>query len=109
MAILNYIFAAVPLLLPGWYLFDLMDDPVITAQRWLDWSSSSAAATSSFKDSASSAPPASFQLLAYVGMSIFGFFLTNQLVPHIKEYTLRKGICGKDLGKRGTPLAEKPV
>jgi hypothetical protein len=26
-----------------------------------------------------------------------------------QEFTLRKGIFGKDLGKRGTPLAEKPV
>jgi UDP-N-acetylglucosamine--dolichyl-phosphate N-acetylglucosaminephosphotransferase len=37
----------------------------------------------------------------------------NSLVPcsklQLQEYTLRKGICGKDLGKRGTTLAEKPV
>ena len=26
-----------------------------------------------------------------------------------QEYTLRKGICGKDLGKRGTALADVPM
>ena len=42
-------------------------------------------------------------------MAVCGFFLTNQLIPNIAQYTLRKGISGKDLGKRGTPLAEKQV
>ena len=35
--------------------------------------------------------------------------MTNKLVPNIKQYTLRKGICGKDLGKRGTSIADKDV
>jgi len=47
--------------------------------------------------------------MAYLAMGIFGFVLTNRLVPNIKHYTQRKGICGKDLGKRGTALADKPV
>ena len=47
----------------------------------------------------------SSQLLAHVTVAIFGFVVTNQLIPHIKQYTLRKGISGKDLGKRGTATA----
>jgi len=42
-------------------------------------------------------------------MGIFGFVLTDRFIPNLKEYTLRKGICGKDLGKRGTSLADKPI
>jgi len=37
-----------------------------------------------------------------VKLSVVAFLLTNNLVPKIKEYTLRKGIFGKDLGKRGS-------
>lgn len=46
------------------------------------------------------------QLFAYVSLAILGFYLTNQLVPHIKLYTLKRGIGGKDLGKKGTALGE---
>jgi len=42
------------------------------------------------------------QLLAYVSLAIIGFAATNHLIPNIKAYTLRKGLSGKDLGKRGT-------
>ena len=54
-------------------------------------------------------PPVSSQLLAYVLVSIFGYWATDRLIPIIKSYTLRKGISGKDLGKRGTVLADKDV
>ncbi|KAG7351665.1 glycosyl transferase family protein [Nitzschia inconspicua] len=49
------------------------------------------------------------QLLAYVTLAVSAFLMTNSLVPHIQQYTLRKGICGKDLGKRGTDRAEIPI
>ena len=49
------------------------------------------------------------QLVAYIVMSLFGYYLTSKLVPTIKEYTLRKNICGKDLGKRGTATADIPM
>lgn len=113
MALLNCLLAVVPILMPGWYLLDLVENPVAVAERWLQWvflSFTTTITTTSSKDSLSSTtPPVSSQLLAYLGMGLFGFVLTDRLVPHIKEYTLRKGICGKDMGKRGTPLAEKPV
>ena len=54
-------------------------------------------------------PPVSSQLLAYVLVSIFGYWATDRLIPIIKSYTLRKGISGKDLGKRGTVLVDKDV
>jgi hypothetical protein len=49
------------------------------------------------------------QLMAYVVVAVFGFVVTDRLIPNIQQYTLRKGICGKDMGKRGTPLAETPM
>jgi UDP-N-acetylglucosamine--dolichyl-phosphate N-acetylglucosaminephosphotransferase len=47
--------------------------------------------------------------VAYVSLAIVGYVFTDRLVPHIKSYTLRKGIAGKDLGKRGTSIADKDV
>ena len=44
-----------------------------------------------------------------VAISIVGFFLTNQLIPIFSQYTLKRGLCGKDLGKRGTPNESKDV
>lgn len=35
--------------------------------------------------------------------SIFGFYLTNKLIPVFASLTLKAGLCGKDLGKKGTP------
>lgn len=50
------------------------------------------------------------QLLAYVCVALVGFSLTHQLIPHIQQYTLQRGICGKDLGKQGSPLfADQPM
>jgi len=51
----------------------------------------------------------SSQLVTYVALAILGFSLTNQLVPSIKAYTLKRGIRGKDLGKKGTSLGENPI
>ena len=48
-------------------------------------------------------------LTFYIGMSMFGFYLSNHLIPNIKMYLLRKGISGKDLGKRGTSIADKDI
>ena len=35
-------------------------------------------------------------------IGILGYALSAALVPAIAKYTLRKGLCGKDLGKRFT-------
>lgn len=42
-------------------------------------------------------------------MACIGYISTYKLIPKISNYTLRKGICGKDLGKRGTEIADKLV
>jgi hypothetical protein len=52
---------------------------------------------------------ASSSILAYLMMGFVGYMATVRLVPHIKQYTLRKGIFGKDLGKRGTATADVPM
>lgn len=49
------------------------------------------------------------QLLAYMFMGVLGHLATRKLIPSIQMYTLRKGICGKDLGKRGTPRGDTPM
>lgn len=49
------------------------------------------------------------QLLAHVTVALLGHIATDKLVPHIQQYTLKKGICGKDLGKRGTSSADKEM
>lgn len=36
-------------------------------------------------------------------IAIFGYFLTSSLIPVIGEYTKKRGLSGKDLGKKGTP------
>ena len=54
-------------------------------------------------------PPVSSQLLAYLVVAILGYLVTYRLVPSIKQYTLRKGISGKDLGKKGTKMEDKDV
>jgi UDP-N-acetylglucosamine--dolichyl-phosphate N-acetylglucosaminephosphotransferase len=48
-------------------------------------------------------------LLAYLIVALLGYWTTNRLIPGIKLYTLRKGICGKDLGKKGTPEGDRAV
>lgn len=60
-------------------------------------------------DLSKKSPSINYQLCASCIVSFLGFLLTNSLIPKIKVYTLRKGIAGKDLGKRGTSTAEKPI
>lgn len=42
-----------------------------------------------------------FRLLGCAALAYVGYALTDASVPLIKAYTIRKGICGRDLGKRG--------
>eukprot|EP00980_Cylindrotheca_fusiformis_P002251 scaffold517_cov119-Cylindrotheca_fusiformis.AAC.34 len=102
MAISNYIIALVPLCFPGWYLIALLDNPLLVVGRWLHVLPES-------DETSPQVPPVGSQLLAYVAIALLGFKATDKLIPNIKQYTLRRGICGKDLGKRGTANADKPV
>ncbi|KAG1675589.1 hypothetical protein FOA52_014177 [Chlamydomonas sp. UWO 241] len=42
-------------------------------------------------------------------VAAIGFLATKWLVPKVGEKTASRGICGKDLNKKGTPLGEVPV
>lgn len=42
-------------------------------------------------------------------VSIIGFAATRWLIPPLAAKTLRRGICGKDLNKKGTPAGETPI
>ena len=99
----NYILASIPLLIPALTAISLLENPQALASRWVE------KLPLVGSDGDIPTPSVSSQLLVYSAMGFFGFVLTNRLVPSIKEYTLRKGICGKDLGKRGTALADLPV
>ncbi len=99
----NYILASIPLLIPSLTAISLLENPQALASRWVEKLPLVGG------DGDIPTPSVSSQLLVYSAMGVFGFVLTNRLVPSIKEYTLRKGICGKDLGKRGTALADLPV
>jgi len=96
---INHVLASIPLLFPAYLSVSLAQ---------IESNSNSSTSTAS-SNADITLPSVSSQLVAYLAIGIFGFILTDRLVPKIKEYTLRKGICGKDLGKRGTDLADKPV
>ena len=51
----------------------------------------------------------SVQLMVFLVMAAVAYLLTIKMVPSIRDYTLRAGISGKDLGKKGTALADKDV
>ena len=91
--------AILPLILPTYLIVRVLQNPIPILQGWM---------TKSFRD-VDSPPPVGSQLLAYVIVGVFGYLVTNALIPNIKQYTLRKGISGKDLGKRGTAMADKDV
>jgi hypothetical protein len=48
-------------------------------------------------------------IVGYIIISILGYIMTQQLIPHISLYTLRKNIYGKDLGKKNTSTADVPM
>jgi hypothetical protein len=96
--------ALVPLLPPLILLLLVLDNPIPIISGWIQHFVSK-----SPRDSSPEAPPVGSQLLAYVTVAVLGYLGTNRLVPHIKQYTLRKGISGRDLGKLGTSIADKDM
>ena len=94
--------ALLPLLPPLVFLMMLLDNPFETVKRWIGY-------FLSLETRSSDVPSVGSQLLAYLTMAILGFFATSNMVPTIKEYTLRKGISGKDLGKKGTAIEDIEV
>lgn len=92
------------LLLPLYLLLRLLGNPVPIIQGWYSHES-----TLKTDGTDGASPAVASQLLAYVIVGVSGYVATNALIPNIKQYTLRKGISGKDLGKKGTAMAEKDV
>ncbi|PNH07577.1 UDP-N-acetylglucosamine--dolichyl-phosphate N-acetylglucosaminephosphotransferase [Tetrabaena socialis] len=48
-------------------------------------------------------------IVACALVSVLGFFGTVYLVPKVASKTQARGICGKDLNKKGTPEGDRPV
>ncbi len=112
--------ASAPLIFPAYILVQLLfidNNPLQIIYAWLHRfiiltftiGENSIDTAASSTSTTPSTPPVASQLLAYVIVAIFGYWATDALIPIIKSYTLRKGISGKDLGKRGTALADKDV
>eukprot|EP00978_Attheya_sp_CCMP212_P047911 scaffold447983_cov67-Attheya_sp.AAC.1 len=97
----NALAAAIPLAAPAYLLMDLVGNPIPFVLGWFGGGS--------VRFTKDVPPPVESQLLAYVLVAMLGYVGTRKLVPKIKVYTLRRGISGKDLGKRGTSLADKDV
>lgn len=65
------------MVLPGWLLLNLMDrNPLGVIGRWIQQFAQPLTNPS--------VPPVESQLLAYVGVALFGFFITNRLIPNIQ-------------------------
>ena len=91
MPLINYILASIPLLFPAFVAIDLLDNPWTVASRWLEYllvksnnKSSSSSSNSNNVGDDIEIPSVSSQLLAYLAMGIFGYMLTDRLVPSIK-------------------------
>lgn len=102
------VYAILPLIPPAWLLLRLLDNPIPIVMGWIDLLFTERLEEGTPRE-IPPAPTVGSQLLAYLAMAIFGYVATYRLVPNIKIYTLRKGICGKDLGKRGTAMADKEM
>jgi hypothetical protein len=103
---MDRLLALVPLSLPLYLCCRLLKDPVRVIGRWVE----------RIFQFANDEPHVVYrketfqsQLLAYMVMALLGYKATSRLVPNIQQYTLRKGIAGKDLGKRGTATADQPM
>lgn len=85
-AMLNYIFAFVPLLFPAWELLPLLSDPAISFDTCLGRIISPSSTSRNDSDGNVGDPSISdgCQLIAYIIVAVVGFVVTDQLVPNIK-------------------------
>lgn len=99
-----------PMIIPLGLWCRLMGNPLPVIENWLSLllRGKDGASTALANDTAA-AFAIQQQLLAYLLIAVLGYETTRRLVPHIQQYTLRKNICGKDLGKRGTATADVPM
>ena len=106
------ILVSIPLLAPCYILVKLFLDhnPFGIISGWmLTFVELHLKISKTIDQDARASPPIGDQLLVYLFIAIFGYWATDRLVPVIKMYTLKKGISGKDLCKRGTALEDKDV
>ena len=83
----DYVLAAIPMLLPTWYLLELMDqNPLAVIGRWVEQGVRSLLSQQKEPLEQPSVPPVGSQLLAYMGVAIFGFIVTNHLIPNIQVW-----------------------
>jgi hypothetical protein len=99
--------AILPLIPPGALLYLLLEDPLSVLSK--DQRRSSPDDRWYRSNASKKAPPVGAQLYAYLLVSLMGYYATSKLIPHIKQYTLKKGISGKDLGKKGTATEDKDM
>jgi UDP-N-acetylglucosamine--dolichyl-phosphate N-acetylglucosaminephosphotransferase len=50
-----------------------------------------------------------FTYLLTLGTAVLSYLATDRLIPIVKEFTKKAGLCGKDINKRGTPAGEKDI
>ena len=48
-------------------------------------------------------------IIASSVVSVLGLMATHRLIPVVARATLRKGLFGRDINKRGTPAGERPI
>jgi hypothetical protein len=134
----NIILSLIPLAFPLWFLIPLLEDPIPTVLRWirnLVDKPPPAAAPSTPPVSSQLLVYVAVALLGYAATSklvpnikvcyqpswkrenlycTVSLQANNEILTffspfYIQQYTLRKGISGKDLGKRGTSIADKEM
>ncbi|KAL3768099.1 hypothetical protein ACHAW5_009156 [Stephanodiscus triporus] len=96
------VLSVIPLLPPLYILFQLIlctDDSVDRKIDSEDSGSANDAATTTTTTTISSVGA---QLLLFLALGILGHVGTHRLIPNIKHYMLKRRICGKDFGKKGT-------
>lgn len=49
------------------------------------------------------------EILASAGLGLLGYMATLFVLPTFTPFLARRGLTGKDLCKKGTPSAEKPM
>lgn len=105
----NKLLFVLPLLPPGYILYQIIASP----QHLVEHSKEPSFLSFSYWLSSDALIPLGdtirSQLFAYLIVATLGFAATEKLIPHIKEYTLRKGISGKDLGKKWTPQEDREI
>ncbi len=91
------VLSIIPLLPPSYILFQLIFNDLFGTTA--DSDDCGAASDASTRTTTSSVGA---QLLVFLALGILGHVGTHRLIPNIKQYMLKRGISGKDLGRKGS-------